>query len=102
MQGGPCFSSNEIEQWQSQEGFPVSISIGIVFYTDWTRNFARICQYNTVMSRLGFKTYYPNVGSVSGKLKAIYQALSRRAEKSTADTLLRQVVTKSQGVNLKL
>ena len=52
-----------------KEGQAVSVSIGIVFYTQWTRRFARICQYNVVAQRLGLPVSYPQVGSIGGEIK---------------------------------
>jgi hypothetical protein len=34
-------------------GEGVSVSIGIPFYTEWTRHIARLCQYNLVARRVG-------------------------------------------------
>lgn len=60
----------ETEAGWSDEGFPISVSIGIVFYTDWTRKFAQICQSNVVLRKFGIVPKYPAVNTFAGSLKA--------------------------------
>ena len=39
------------DSWVTQDN-GISVSIGVVFYTDWTQHIARLCQYNCIARKL--------------------------------------------------
>lgn len=51
-------------------GEGVSVSIGIPFYTDWTRHIARLCQYNKVARRVGLPISHLDGHGFSERVKA--------------------------------
>lgn len=57
------------DSWVSA-GNGVSVSIGVVFYTDWTQHIARLCQYNYIARKLHLPLSSLRGTDASDRLKA--------------------------------
>ena len=68
---GVYFPSTTPHMTKTEEGrSKVSISLGVVFYTDLTRKMARVHQCNNALRRMGREPRYPGQSPVADTLKA--------------------------------